>query len=138
MKHLFVSYDIAKKLRNMKFDQDCFGTWNLFNSGPPLISIGRTSFHKTYLESSTIWVAPTYQQVTDWFRDKHQIFIDIQTDCTSYPKFAFDIAIFTGNPKDLAEKEWGWELIRDPNGYLYRTYYEALDEAIESALKLIK
>ncbi len=81
--------------------------------------------------------APLFSQVTNWLMEKHQIFIDIQTDCTSYPKFGFQVNSFYGNPKDLTEKEWGWNHPKPDNWFLYRTYNEALTEAVKFSLTLI-
>lgn len=82
--------------------------------------------------------APLYQQVLEWIREEHQFFIDIETDCTSSPKYAFSIWKFTGNPKDLTEREWGWERIYPGQWFLYRTYNQAVAAAITEAFQLIK
>lgn len=126
MTNLFVPYELAKNLKEKNFNEDCFMVWT---SNDNLIPYAQSGNNESNVD------APLYQQVTDWFRNKHQTFIDILTDCTSYPKYSFDIAKFTGNPKDLTERKWGWKIERAP--YLYRGYYEALTEAIEKALKLI-
>ncbi|MEK6882463.1 MAG: hypothetical protein AABY22_22775 [Nanoarchaeota archaeon] len=70
-------------------------------------------------------------------KEKHQIFIAVVTDCTTYPKFAYEIDIFEGNPKDLTEREWGWTEHKSTNWFLYRTREEAYDNAIKEALQLI-
>lgn len=41
------------------------------------------------------------------------------------PKWCFSISKFIGNPKDLTEKEWGWENVPVDNWYLYKTRKEA-------------
>jgi hypothetical protein len=149
MEKLFVPYEIAFKLKQLGFNENCFAKYNskkeidYFERPQAFYCVNsKSSWFSPIFSSketvSKVCTAPTHQQVIDWFRDKHQVFIDIQTDCTSYPKFAFEINVFTGNPKDLSEREWGWEHKKDFEWYLYRSYYEAVDNAIEQAIKLIQ
>jgi hypothetical protein len=78
---------------------------------------------------------PTQSLLKTWFRTQ-QIFIDILTDQTTEPKFTYQINKFVGNPNDLTEKVWYWEL---PiiSEYLYKTYEECLEVAEQEALKLL-
>ena len=71
-------------------------------------------------------------------RDAHYINIDIATDCTTEPKYCYNIKVFKGNPKDLGEMEWGWYFHEQKNWRLYYTYEKALEEGLQEALKLIK
>lgn len=79
---------------------------------------------------------PTYSQVFNWFREVHQIFPAIETDCTTYPKFAFKIDRFYGNPKDLTEREWYWEV--GDYSDLYRSYQEAHLDLLKQLIKMIQ
>ncbi len=79
---------------------------------------------------------PLKQQVFRWFRDEHQIFASIETDCTSYPKFAIVINGFVGNPRDLTEKEWYWVNIFHSD--LYRSYEEAESDCIDKLIEIVK
>lgn len=69
-----------------------------------------------------------YAYCAEWFRGE-QIYIDVLTDATTYPKFAYSVKCFIGNPNNLSEKEWGWELYSSE--LLERSYTEALKAAIE-------
>lgn len=130
---LFVPYEIALNLKEKGFNELSIAYYeegyDIFNFG---LAKGQLYNNKKLLIS-----APLYQQVIDWLSDKYQIFIDIETDCTTYPKFAYSVNKFVGNPKDLAEKEWYWEHPKPVNWFLYRTRKEALEEAIKFALTLI-
>ena len=134
MKHLFVPYEIALALKEkgFEFDDDHYWVFGKYVVGyqdegvqpnAPYVS------HQT--ESADYLFAPLYQQVVDWFREKHDIIIEVQLDCTSYIKFCIsvvkfrEVSVFTSAP--IAPRKWG----------LYRNYYEALTVAIEEALKLI-
>ena len=73
MKHLFVPYELAVKLKEKGFDENCFGfyTENLKLCSANLNNINRAD--KFYIS------APLYQQVIDWFREKHKIWLDIES-----------------------------------------------------------
>ena len=68
-------------------------------------------------------------ELQQWFRNNHNIYIDILTDQTTQPKFCFEICKYThfGNYEKIQVEEW----------YLYRTYEECLEESLKESLKLI-
>lgn len=148
MKEQFVTYEIAKELKELGFDEICIACYITngneikikYEKPDYLLSQEKAAYIFDYewhgTEYNTI-LAPLWQQAIDWFREKHQIFIHIKTDATCEPKFGFSIYKFIGNPKDLTKEEWYWE---NPilNEYLYRTYEEAREEGIIEAFKLIK
>jgi hypothetical protein len=71
------------------------------------------------------------------FEDNHKLYPAVVIDQTSYPKYAFEIASFFGNPKRLAEQEWGWnEMILSKN--LYRTRTEAELACLEKLIEIIE
>ncbi len=138
MKHLFVPYDIARQLKEKGFDEECLtvyvpyylhpNKWHLQSINNTLLNseIKQNDSHKLdftgYLNSVPAHfglkqiAAPLYQQVTDWFRDKHGI--HIQNDCLSYK-------IAGGH----------FQTVESPR--VFKSFYEALTKAIEEALKLI-
>jgi hypothetical protein len=136
MKYLFVNYELAKLLAEFSFDENCIGYYDnqkRFDLSDPISN----SSYQSYWQCKGYYSAPTLEQAINWLMDKHQIFIDIETDCTSYPKFAYSVNKFVGNPKDLAEKEWYWGHPKPSNWFLYRTRKEAIEEAIKFAITLI-
>jgi hypothetical protein len=83
--------------------------------------------------------APTQSLLQRWLREVHNIFVEVNTDCTSAPKFSFDIKQFVGNPKDLSDKEWDWVFpIQNENWGLDRTYEISLEAGLQEGLKLVK
>lgn len=92
-------------------------------------------FNKEFIKYCT----PYYTQslLQKWLREVHQIYVQIEVDRTTYPKFWFEVIHFTGNPLNLSEREWGWES-KYTAEFLYRTYEEALEEGLQEGLKLIK
>lgn len=111
MKEQFVPIEIASKLKEKGFCDDCLGFY--YYDG---------SFQKyclVYNESSDEWFktinAPLWQQVFDWLREKYNIHITIYKSGESY---AFDIGDYS-------------------TGFNNVSYEEIRLKAIEKALKLI-
>lgn len=130
MKHLYVPYELAIKLKTKGFDEPCFG-WYSINTEHTLRMIHTVNYFRTnYHGIESCYLAPAYQQVTDWFREKHKIIIEIQLDQTSSVKWTYDIIKYN----DFSDFERKTDIL---NWYLYKDYYEALTKAIEEALKLI-
>lgn len=137
MKHLFVSYEIAKQLKDKGFDKPCFAHYNpngVFmrkimcsdEDNDHTLSIKDIMEHKAdgYIE------APLYQQVLDWLDLKQNI--NIWVDCSSKRQWMWTINfiekgdyIQSDDDDNTDDRTW-WE-----------TKTEALDKAIEKALKLI-
>jgi hypothetical protein len=81
---------------------------------------------------------PTQSLLQKWLREVHQIYVDVDIDQTTYPKFCYMISRFIGNPTNLAAEEWDWK--NYPNGEnwsLHRKWEDALEEGLFEALKLI-
>ena len=118
MKNIFVSYEIAKQLKEKGFDEPC------------LKSITETGFENDYSilgaknwnEFQFVVSIPLWQQVVDWFRNNHKIIIESRPLNTLG---WWDALIYN----EECERIW-----RDSG---YKTYYEALTKAVEKALKFI-
>ena len=81
---------------------------------------------------------PNQALLQKWLREVHQIYVDVDIDQTTYPKFCYMISRFIGNPMNLAAEEWDWQNL--PNGVdwgLHRKWEDALEEGLFEALKLI-
>jgi hypothetical protein len=145
MKKQFVSYVNALKLKQLGFTEKCFGLYKIDNYGgtienPVLISVGghwgsginiSTIDSKNYSISESEAPAPFFQQVLDWFREKHNLHILIETDMTCEPKYCYEIYKYSdfGN----------WKLVsKRPEMFLYLNYHDNLNEAIKEAIKLIE
>ena len=74
--------------------------------------------------------APSQTELEDWLRKKHNIFIEIQIDKTTDPKFCYEIYKYTyfGN----------WELIsKRPEMFLTMDWYKNKEDALQEALNQI-
>ncbi len=132
MTKLFVSYEIALKLKEKGFNEKCIAFYKGKYVGDGLHAIGQhegCSIHGDNYDSG--WnleyppiLAPLYQQVIDWFREKHGICISIYTSSTGFmPEFDY-----------LNKKYFGKVAAIE---FASLDYYETLNKAIEEALKLI-
>lgn len=134
MKQLFTTYTMAITLKGKGFDEPCFRYFNSRNSSEHFSKDEETNNTKLASTLNHDWIAlPTYQQVVDWFREKH--FIYIHTSLDSYRE-----------PYKLVPQIQKMELTRSYvefekyYGHFDNTTkgnYEALEEAIKEALKLI-
>jgi hypothetical protein len=134
MENEFVTYEQAVKLKELGFDKSCFDGFMETTCGVKLKS--EHNLCTVVTEKGKELPAPLKQQVFRWLRDEHRIFASIETDCTSYPKFAIVINAFVGNPRDLTEKEWHWVNISHFD--LYRSYEEAESDCIDKLITFIE
>ena len=80
MKDLFVSYEIAKQLKEKGFNEPCLA-WYEFNYPQYLhypyksFQSHSVSYDKIYNEYTEKISASLYQQVVDWLFEKHKIAI---------------------------------------------------------------
>ena len=81
MKKLFVPYEIALKLKELGFNEECFGEYRQFDGDTPYLQlyqdIDSCSTDDADYCYTTECLAPLYQQVIDWFREKHDFNIEI-------------------------------------------------------------
>lgn len=136
MKHLFVSYELAIKLKEKGFDEPCFMYEN--DSERSLYNYEYDIFLNDKQNLSSFIKIPLYQQVVDWFREKHNIHINInpQADSTKDSGFKPN-GKYCGTIDDVTI---GKEMFNTDTIQLIPVgdnYYSALNNAIEEALKLI-
>lgn len=114
MKHLFIPYELALLAKEKGFDEEVLRWWNKNKSITN--SAGSEGYERLK--------APLYQQIIDWFRDKHKIVIQATyVGSTEYfDKFIPDI--------------YALEIEENDDETTYN-YYGALNNAIEEAFKLI-
>lgn len=76
----FVSFELAKKLKEKGFPQKCFGKYEM--QGACYIDDGRFYIGGCITEVEKAYTAPTISQVLKWLRDEKKIHIVI--DITNY------------------------------------------------------
>ena len=130
MEKLFVPYEIALQLKEKGFDEFCIGLFNeegLQYDGEIYSFPFHNSLTKEGAVDPSIVAAPLYQQVIDWFREKHHTIINLEYDFHTY-----DIRVYNGDKSiHLISK------LHKGAKYLFTEYYPTLNRAIKEALKLI-
>jgi hypothetical protein len=139
MKKQFATYDIAKKLKELGFNEPCFGYYGKEEKlvrFPSLLPDNEVC--NSYFEDLTapIVCAPLWQQVIDWFEDTYNIYIE----CPNYYKHTkgykpeYECRV---NGKQLStslSKGYGGQA---ESVILFPTKHEAYIKATEEAIKLI-
>jgi hypothetical protein len=134
MEKEFIPYEQALALKELGFDEPCLAFF--WNTGkfyttaeyPHSIETHKQNQLGDYNYDSTS--APLYQQAFRWFREKYNLFCEIQIDRTTEPKFCFDIFQYEhfGNYEKIEVKEW----------YLYRTQEEVELECLKELIRIVK
>ena len=111
----YVSFEVAKLLKEKGFDERCRNSYNL--EGKFYV---HTQWH--YPITTMGYVAPTHQMAMKWLREVHGIFIAINNDDLDFNWQCYDLINrdSTLDPKILSESYAG---------------YKAYEEAVEAALK---
>jgi len=126
MQKQFVTYEIALKLKELVFDEECLARFEEDNYLHIVTSnnIGRRKFIQV----------PLWQQVFDWFREKHNIVILITPYTADY--WTFKIYTLSGivrvlylNGKNVT--------IKSGNHKVFKTYLGAKEEATLKAIEIL-
>ena len=125
MKEQFVTYEIAFALKELGFDERCLGHFDIQSK---VLYVGDTEMNVSVL-SEILLPAPLWQQVIDWFREKHKI--DIYPEPT-YSLTEYSFKVITVHGKSKKQEYW------DGMGKTYNTYQEAREAAILEAIKIVK
>lgn len=79
MKKEFCTYEIAKKLKDLGFNEPCFGNYG--NENAWMCDMGVGSFHRVDHTNSKdcgyAISAPLWQQAIDWLEKKYDIYIEL-------------------------------------------------------------
>ena len=129
MEKEFVSYEIALKLKELGFDELCFTYYYNINGN---IRTGIVvNIHNAWTYTGTkklgITLAPLYQQVFRWFRNKHDIDFSINTIYSKY--------------NENTSKKYSGVIDNKTvftNVGFYDTYEEAQKECILNLISIIK
>lgn len=114
MKHLFIPYPLAVLAKEKGFKEKCIATYDVNK---------KIELHDYSAIGISILSAPLYQQIIDWFREKHDLCIEVGYR-NAYKKFTGSIHPIY--PKTLAFV-----------GEFCDEYYGSMNKTIEQAFKLI-
>jgi hypothetical protein len=128
MKEQFISYEIALALKDMWFNEKCFGYYS--NVETLILEVRENSSLNKPDMYGKYCSAPLWQQVIDWFREEHNIHIAI-----------------TVNPYSELTEVNGYKIYMDKNTSLTCivnqetqawSNYKAREQAILKAIELCK
>ena len=72
MEKEFVPYELSVKLKELGFDEPCFGVWNSPKGKMEVTLVYMGNLHNGYINDKESFkiCAPLWQQAFDWFREK--------------------------------------------------------------------
>lgn len=131
MKHLFLNKDLSLLAKKKGFNEPCMAYHTEMDN---LLLLDGSVNRNGLTTCPEKWVlAPIYQQVVDWFMDRHGLYINIfPYDDENYAKAVYGI--------NIIQLEFGMykECHVEISLRTISSYYEALNKAIEQAFKMIK
>ena len=114
----FVTYNQALALKELGFDERCFSRY--YESGKLADSL--SYLHHNHFGQVN---APTYQQAFRWFREKHNLYVDIFVDDNK--TFGFMITHFTSEGR-----------VDSPVKYNHITYEESEQACLDRLVEIVK
>jgi hypothetical protein len=149
MKNLFVPFALAKKLKSKGFDEGCIAEY--INDGIFTIHAQDddepndptedmkfrlyTNNSSNYFKNAKPIAAPMYQQVIDWLIKNHKLYVSVSPAVEDGDsKFYLTSSVFQLFNEEKNHVGWSNKMVAKE----FRNYHEALAEAIEESLELIK
>ena len=142
MENQFVSYEIALVLKKLGFNESCFGEY--VRPENPELEIYQDNDYDTYYDKpKSICLAPLWQQVIDWLKEKHGIFvfIDMGKYYDSYEgAYPFQAWCKVYKNRKLIHSVTVRNKLDNENfiDFIFYSYEEAREQAILKAIELIK
>jgi hypothetical protein len=131
MKNEFIPYEQALALKELGFDEPCFGnyytldgkTWKFVDNR------GYDYLDELYdIGSKFIILAPLYQQAFRWFREKHNILATVYSNASGYLYQWSD---------SVGGTDRGWSDYEGPNdGGVWNTYEEAELDCLKKLIEI--
>jgi hypothetical protein len=142
MEEQYITFKVAQLAKEKGFNILVNNAYDLkgeFGNYYDIVNESPFDYEDDHIDYDSLrYSAPTQALLQKWLREVHKIYVDVDIDQTTAPKFCYMISRFIGNPTDLAAEEWDWQ--NYPNGVdwgLHRTWEDALEEGLFEALKLI-
>jgi hypothetical protein len=131
MEKEFIPYEQALALKELGFDEVCFGSY--YNNGDftNYLNIdGKT-------QSNNVILAPLYQQAFRWFREKYKLSCNIElTDNSRH--YYFNFTIYDSKNRDYNDEDCFDSCKRLYDNRKYFTYEEAELECIKKLIEIVK
>ena len=115
MNREFVDYNTALELKELGFNEHCFGEWQNLKTGKNLVVDEEDRIYDVSVLGADI-KAPLYQQAFRWFREKYQLHSTITS---------------------ISQESWQWHITKPSEslGKLYDEDFYTYEEAELACLK---
>ena len=139
MEKEFVPYDLAVKLKELGFDEPCFGRYYYKKLYPMLNPQSEETelvfeFGKYIRQTEVTLLAPLYQQCWRWFREKHDLrgFIGFRPNVKQFDYHIYDMSL---SGKEYVKQRTMEEFNKDP---LVGTYEEAELACLQKMIEIVE
>lgn len=143
MEKQFIPYELALKLKELGFDEECLSTYSKkgnFHRNPShdMADLPIEGQPYTWINSKIHvdnCAAPLWQQAFDWFREKYNLYAYIRIGYIGYsdPSKTWDFSVYDDISLDYPKlDEKGY------SGYKGFTYEEARQACLEKLIELCK
>ena len=125
----FIPYEQALALKELGFDEPCFGWYSNMDG-----NVFRQGYCETYLGIENCAKASLYQQAFRWFREKYNLrgFIGFRPNVKQFDCHIYDMSL---SGKEYVQQRTMEEYNKDPK---VGTYEEAELECLKKLIKIIK
>lgn len=127
-----LSYELGLKLHSEDFYTENYGLCSIGYDGEFLNTKKDGTIYDCNGEfgEGFRYYAPTKSLLKDLLWDEFKIFVQVEIDCTSYPKFAVEIYEYI--------QPFEFNKVNQENWSLYRSPEEALEKGLLQALLILK
>jgi hypothetical protein len=129
----FVPYELGFKLKQLGFDEPCFGYWYTDQEIYKKIDIQLATID--FLEGEEDYIlAPTWQQAFRWFREKYNLrgFIGFRPNIKQFDCHIYDMSL---SGKEYVKQRTMEEYNKDPK---VGTYEEAELACLEKLIEIVE
>jgi len=133
----FVPYQEALALKQLGFDEPCFGSWEIEKTDTPTYTHSITTSYKNSNHSIGKTAAPTYSQAFRWFREKYDYDISIR-GASFRANWVIGVPLLINNDsKDGYPLVISWDY-KTSDGMKVLTYEEAELACLQHLIKIVK
>ena len=133
MKALFCSYSQAKELKELGFDEPCFGVFNAKEE----LYIGTKYASPQHHLTGAASQAPLKQQVFSWFRKKYNLYCEIDLDSYKEP-YSLKVTIKQLDESNTFVNKEYYPYINGIGDIDNKTYEQAESECINKLISILK
>ena len=136
MKHLFIPYDFAMKLRKVGFNEPCLGYYTIKPTVGRVKLIYNSKKEGLWFNHNKIdsrCSVPLYQQVIDWFRIKYDMHISVE----SFADNTFQAIVYsdrfteeTSSEEDDSRENTYYGALLDGLNHTYQTLFTLSEKQI--------